>query len=238
MKISLIIPAYNEENRIEATLRAVDAYFAARDDKYEIIVVNDGSSDKTIEIAKKHAAESDAIRIVNYEKNFGKGYAVRQGVFVARGDYIAFSDADLSAPIEELPKLFDAIKDGYDIAIGSRAIDRSLLGTQQPWYRQIGGRGINLIIRMLAVPGIKDTQCGFKLFRGNVAREIFSRCFLNGWGFDVEALYLARRLGYTVAEVPVRWSHSEGSKIHPFSAGIGVVENLLQMRVHRYDIRK
>ena len=236
MKTSLIIPAYNEQGRIVSTLRTVDAYMSAQGGSYEIIVVDDGSTDGTLDIVKDLAAETGSIRVVSYEKNSGKGYAVRQGVFAARGDYIAFSDADLSAPIDELPKLFDAIKNGFDVAIGSRAVNRSLLGVHQPWYRELGGRGLNLIIQALAVPGIKDTQCGFKLFRGDVAREIFSKCFLDGWGFDVETLYLARRLGHTVAEIPVRWSHAAGSKIHPFSAGVRVIEDLIRLRLHKYSI--
>lgn len=196
--LSLIIPAFNEQSRIGATLKNVEAYLQMLGKPFEIIVVDDGSRDGTLEMLKERSSESGALRVVSYEKNRGKGYAVRQGVYAARGQYVAFSDADLSAPIEELTKLFAALENGYDIAIGSRAVKDSIIPVRQPFYREMGGRGLNLVVRALATPGIHDTQCGFKLFRGDVARDVFPRCFLNGWGFDVEVLYLARRLGYSI----------------------------------------
>lgn len=233
--LSVIIPAYNEESRLSSTLNTVDAYLSGLGKSYEIIVVNDGSSDNTQELLKEQLNKTTALRIISYENNCGKGYAVRQGVFASRGDYIMFSDADLSAPIDELPKLLSAIKDGYDVAIGSRAVKGAVIPVRQPLYRELGGKGLNLIIRTLAVPGIRDTQCGFKLFRGEVARKVFAMCFLNGWSFDVEVLYLSKRLGYTIAEIPVKWAHSEGSKLHPFTAGLKVVKDIIRLRLHHYD---
>ncbi|MHB9036545.1 MAG: dolichyl-phosphate beta-glucosyltransferase [Armatimonadota bacterium] len=236
--LSVIIPAYNEESRIVSTLGVVEAYLSSVGKPCEIIMVDDGSSDVTLQAARAKGDADGVIRIVTYQPNRGKGYAVRQGVYAARGEYIAFSDADLSAPIEQLGKLFDALEQGYDIAIGSRAAKGADIPIHQPFYREFGGKALNRIIQLLAVSGIKDTQCGFKLFRGNVARDIFSKCLLNGWGFDVEVLYLARRLGFTVAEVPVKWSHMEGSKIHPFRAAVRVIADVIAMRCHRYDLSR
>jgi len=232
--LSLVIPAYNEERRIGGNLALVEAYLSSLRQPCEVIVVDDGSTDVTLDIARKRARGTTALRIVTYKPNRGKGYALRQGMLAARGRLIAFSDADLSAPIDELAKLLSAIEDGYDIAIGSRAVKGAELMIHQPRYRELGGKLLNLAIRALAVPGIHDTQCGFKLFKGDAARSIFTRCFINGWACDVEALYLARRLGYRVAEIPVRWSHSADSKIRPFRAGFEVLRDTLRVRFHKY----
>jgi len=232
--LSLIIPAYNEDARVGSALETVEDYLNSTSYTYEIIAVDDGSSDNTREILLDCAARISSMRVVSYSPNQGKGYAVRQGVFAARGDYVAFSDADLSAPIDEMPKLLEAIHRGYDVAIGSRATRGSQLVVHQPRFRELGGRGLNLIIRALAVPGIHDTQCGFKLFTAEAAREVFSRSFVNGWGFDVELLYLARRFGYSVAEVPIRWAHAEGSKVRPFRAAVRIIRDVLAMRFHNY----
>lgn len=234
--LSVVIPAYNERGRIASTIQAVQDYLTDFGKSYEIIVVDDGSSDGTLEIVKEVASTQGTVRLINYGRNMGKGYAVRQGVYASRGDYVMFSDADLSAPIEELPKLFEALRQGYDIAIGSRAVKGAQLEIHQPLYRELGGKGLNLLIQALAVPGIKDTQCGFKLFRGEIAREIFAKSFLAGWGFDVEILYLARKQGYSISEVPVRWHHVDGSKIHPFRAGLRVLYDVLRVRMHKYGM--
>lgn len=235
-KLSLIVPVYNEQGRIEASLNTIVSYLNGLDVSHEIILVDDGSSDGTLDLVRKAVDAGGSVRIVSYKPNMGKGYAVRQGVFAARGDYIAFTDIDLSAPIDQLEKLSAAIKDGYDIAIGSRAVKGAQIPVHQPLYRELGGKTLNLLIRVLAVRGIKDTQCGFKLFRGVAARDIFSRCFINGWGFDVEVLYLARKLGYSVAEVPVKWSHMEGSKLHPFKGAMRVILDVVRMRFRQYGL--
>jgi len=231
--LSLIIPAYNEQNRIAETLRKVNEFISSLGRTYEIIVVDDGSKDSTLDVVGRVAGGLNT-RVISHKPNFGKGYAVREGVLASRGEYVAFSDADLSAPIEELTKLLDAVEDGADIAIGSRALSRSELMVHQPLYRELGGKGLNLIIRLLAVHGIHDTQCGFKLFKGDLARGLFSRCILNGWGFDVEVLYLGRRAGYRIDEIPVRWAHAEDSKIHPIRAGFQVLKDIARIRFHRY----
>lgn len=232
--LSLVIPAYNEESRIADTIARAVSFLETLGKSWELIVVDDGSTDDTLQGIRSSQTRSTQVRLVSYTPNRGKGYAVRQGVEASRGEYVAFSDADLSAPLEELPKLFNAMARGYDVVIGSRAVQGAHLGARQPRYRELGGKGLNLIIQALAVPGIRDTQCGFKLFRGDAAREIFSRCFVAGWGFDVEVLFLARRLGYTIAEVGVEWSHAEASKIHPFRAALRVIWDVLRVRAHRY----
>lgn len=232
--LSLVIPAYNEESRIADTVAQAVSYLETLGRSWELILVDDGSTDGTLQGIRGSQARSTQVRLVAYTPNRGKGFAVRQGVEASRGEYVAFSDADLSAPLDELSKLFDTMAKGYDVVIGSRAVKGAHLGARQPRYRELGGKGLNLVIQALAVPGIRDTQCGFKLFRGEVAREIFSKCFVAGWGFDVEVLFLARRLGYTVAEVGVKWSHAEGSKIHPFRAALRVIWDVLRVRAHRY----
>ena len=232
--LSLILPAYNEQARIGTTLAAVEGYLQSLGESFEIIAVDDGSTDATLSALRECAADSDVLRIISYEGNAGKGHAVRQGVFAARGEYVAFTDVDLSAPIEEMSKLFAALDKGYDIAIGSRAVKEAIIPVHQPLHRELGGKGLNLVIRALAVPGIHDTQCGFKLFRGDVAREIFAKCFINGWGFDIEVLYLARKMGYSIAEVGVQWSHAEGSKLQPLRAGLQVLKDIFRIRTHYY----
>lgn len=232
--LSLIIPAYNEEDRIKPSIERVLDYVASLGQQCEVIIVDDGSTDSTLQITNEAAASSSVLRVVTYPKNMGKGYAVRRGVAESRGQLVGFTDADLSAPIEEMDKLIAAMEGGVDAAIGSRAIKGAVIPKHQPFYRELGGKGLNLIIRTLAVRGIHDTQCGFKLFTGELARDVFSRCFLDGWGFDVEVLYLSKKVGYYIKEVPVVWSHSEGSKIHPFSAAVKIIIDLVRMRLHRY----
>lgn len=233
--LSLVIPAYNEEARMARTLEVVSAYLDSLGKSWEIIVVDDGSTDGTLRVLQQSMSES--VRVISREVNRGKGYTVREGMLAAKGVYVGFSDADLSAPIDELAKLIEAMERGYDVAIGSRAVAGAIIPVHQPLYRELGGKGLNLLIRLLAVPGIHDTQCGFKLFTSESAREVFSRCFIDGWGFDVEALYLARRLGYTIAEIGVRWSHAEGSKLRPFRGAMRVLYDILRMRAHHYDLR-
>ena len=234
--LSIIVPAYNEERRIGSSVETILCYAGSLGEPCEVIVVDDGSTDGTLGILRESAAVFADVRIVTYDRNAGKGYAVRQGIFASRGDYILFSDADLSAPIDELPKLFAALKDGYDVAVGSRAAKGSIISVHQPFYRELGGQSLNRIIQLLAVPGIHDTQCGFKLFRGSVAREVFSKCFVKGWSFDIEVLYLSRLLGYSIAEVPVKWAHNEGSKLNPVRAGLRMIADIICIRRHSYDL--
>lgn len=213
--ISVIIPAYNEQSRLPETLRRIEEYFRTADwDFHEIIVVDDGSKDGTAEAAQAVAATNGNVQVLRNPGNRGKGYSVRHGMLKAQGDWRLFSDADLSAPIEELEKLRCAVTAGKcDVAIGSRAIDRSLIGVHQPGFRESMGRFFNVVMRVITGLAIADTQCGFKLFRGDVAEAVFSRQRLERFGFDAEVLFIAQKLGYRIAEVPVRWNHVEGSKV-------------------------
>jgi len=234
--LSLIIPAYNEKARIVSTVVTVQDYLGTIGKPYEIIVVDDGSLDESRDVLARKLSGVAGVRVISYQPNAGKGYAVRQGMLASRGEYAAFSDVDLSAPIEELDKLFAALDQGSDVAIGSRAVKGSELIVHQPLYRELGGKILKRIIGLVAVGDINDTQCGFKLFRGEVARAVFAKCMVNGWGFDVEALYLARRMGYRIAEVPVRWSHSADSRIRPLQAGLQVLRDTLRIRLHDYRL--
>jgi len=211
--ISIIIPAYNEEKRLPATLERVRDYLCRAEwEFWEVIVVDDGSKDATGDVARRARA-----RVLANPGNRGKGYAVRHGMLEAKGDWALFSDADLSAPIEELDKLWNAAeRENAAVAIGSRAIDRSLIGVRQPRFREDIGRFFNLLMRAVTGLPFHDTQCGFKLFAAGAAREIFSRQRLDGFGFDVEVLYIARHLGYKCLEVPVRWNDVAGTKVSPW----------------------
>lgn len=213
--ISIIVPAYNEEIRLPETIRAMENYF--RDHAWafhEIVIVDDGSKDKTAAIADNFAKSNPHIRVLRNPGNRGKGYSVRHGMLKARGEWRLFSDADLSTPIEELDKLWAVMeRDHADVAIGSRALDPSLIGIHQPGFRETAGKLFNVVMRITIGLPIADTQCGFKLFRGSLVEDIFSRQMLEGFGFDVEVLFIAKRLGYKIAEVPVRWNHAEGSKV-------------------------
>jgi glycosyltransferase involved in cell wall biosynthesis len=203
----------------------------------EILVVNDGSSDDTFEIARVTASglEDEGLRVTVLDngRNRGKGYSVRHGVTESRYAWVLVTDADLSAPIEEYAKLFTAVEEqGCDVAIGSRAVDRSLIGVHQSPFREMMGRVFNFAVRIGAGLPFKDTQCGFKLFSDKAARDVFSRQQLEGFGFDVEVLYLAAQLGYKTAEVPVRWNHCEGTKVRMFSGADAFIDIL---RVRKND---
>ena len=213
--ISIIIPAYNEEKRLPATLRTVKAYLEAASWEFsEIVVVDDGSRDGTVEVARKAG-----MRLLRNPGNRGKGYSVRHGMLDAQGDWVLFSDADLSTPIEELDKLWTAVeRERAQAAIGSRDLDRSLIGVRQPLFREFGGRFFNLVIRLITGLPFHDTQCGFKLFEGAAAREIFGRQRVERFGFDVEVLFIAQRLGYRTLEVPVRWNDVAGTKVSMLGA--------------------
>jgi dolichyl-phosphate beta-glucosyltransferase len=207
-----VIPAYNEADRLEGSLSAIGDYLRGRFDAFELIVVDDGSEDRTPAIVESYARGHAGVRLVSYQPNRGKGHAVRAGILQARGELVLFSDADLATPIEEIEGLLARLHAGSDVAIGSRAVPGTSLVVRQPWYRELAGRCFNLLAQRVT-PGIRDTQCGFKLFRRDAAHDIFSRSREDGFGFDAEALHIAIRRGYRIDEVPVRWSHREGSKV-------------------------
>ena len=213
--ISIVIPSYNEESRLPATLKSVSAYLAQGQWEFaEVIIVDDGSKDGTAAMAR-----AAGVRVLENPGNRGKGYSVRHGMLEAEGAWILFSDADLSAPIDDLEKLWAAAgREKAPVAIGSRSLDRSLIGTHQPFLRELGGRFFNIVMRLVTGLPFGDTQCGFKLFERSAAREIFSRQRLDGFGFDVEVLYIAQLLGYRVADVPVRWNDVPGTKVSMLKA--------------------
>jgi dolichyl-phosphate beta-glucosyltransferase len=235
MYLSVIIPAYNEEDRLLETLTATASFFNSKfPENYEILVVDDGSTDKTAQVANSFSQQNNQIvQVLNYGGNRGKGYAVRYGMLRGKGDWRLFCDADLSTPVEEFDVLVNAMSaTNAQIGIGSRPLKQSQLLVRQPLWREMLGRGFNKVVQ-LAVPGIDDTQCGFKLFSAAASQDIFSKCRLDGFAFDVESLYVARKIGYNIAEVPIRWAHKEGSKVNMLRDGIKSVMDLTKIyRMH------
>ena len=230
MTYSIVIPAYNESSRIRPTLDELLRYSHERGWDVEILVVDDGSRDDTREIVNEYNRAHPQIQLVENPGNRGKGYSVRNGMLHAQGSICLFTDADLSSPIEEAEKLFDAIAAGADIAIGSRWLRADLQTERQPLYRQLFGRIFNLVLRIFLGLNFVDTQCGFKAFRRQAAQSIFPLQRIERWGFDPEILFLARRMGFTVKEVPVVWAHSEGTRLHPFRDGIRMFGEVLKIR--------
>jgi dolichyl-phosphate beta-glucosyltransferase len=233
--ISIVIPAYNEEKRLPATLDSVLSYLRARNwAATEVLVVDDGSSDGTAGLVEKMRSSCPELRLVKNPGNRGKGYSVRHGMLEARHDWILFSDADLAAPIEELDKLIGAAAEKkVEVAIGSRALDRKLIEVHESRFREFAGICFNRLVRMVAGLKLWDTQCGFKLFQRDAAREIFRRQRLDGFGFDVEVLVIAQTLGYRTVEVPVRWRHGEGTKVRMLDDSLRMFADVFQVRWNR-----
>jgi glycosyltransferase involved in cell wall biosynthesis len=213
--ISIIVPAYNEQARLPETIRRIQTYLSGSEWIFhEIVIVDDGSTDRTVEVASAFVEENSNVRVLRNPGNHGKGYSVRHGMLEARGEWRLFTDADLSAPIEEIERLWAAMKrDDSQVAIGSRALDRSLIGVHQPGMRESAGKIFNAVMRRVVGLPIADTQCGFKLFQGAASLEIFRRQTQERFGFDVEILFIAKKHGYGISEVPVRWNHVDGSKV-------------------------
>jgi dolichyl-phosphate beta-glucosyltransferase len=235
IELSVVVPAFNESARIGASLQKICRYLSAKGMGFEIIVVDDGSTDDTAEKVRTAAAGDCAIRLVSYAPNRGKGRAVKTGMLTSRGRRVLMTDADLSAPIEDLHLLSDAMEDGCEVAIGSRGHKDSIITTHQPLYRELGGKMVGLAIRTLAVRGIKDSQCGFKLFDGDFARRLFEKSVIDGYACDVEALYLAARMGGRIREVAIHWGHCEGSKVRPFADAIGILGDICRILLTRYQ---
>jgi len=225
-----VLPAYNESERVASTLEKILAHSEQRGWKTEVIVVNDGSSDDTARLVSGYAARHPGVRLLDNPGNRGKGYSVRNGMLHATGDILLFSDADLSSPIVEADKLFAAIAAGADVAIGSRWLKAELQTKRQPLHRQVFGRAFNLALRIVLGLNFKDTQCGFKAFTRDAAQKLFTLQKIERWGFDPELLYLARTLHLKVVEVPVTWSHREGTRINPLRDGIRMLGEMLTIR--------
>jgi len=229
MNISVVIPAYNEESRLGATLDRVLAYMQEKGHEHEIIVVNDGSRDGTAAIAGRYTDRG--VRLLENPGNRGKGYSVRHGMLEASRDLVLFSDADLSTPIEEADRLAAPVLEGRaEVAIGSRAVTGANVEVSQPFYRVAMGKIFNRFVRVIALGGIADTQCGFKLFTRDAARAVFSKQRFEGFSFDVEVLFIARKLGYRIAEVPVRWLNSPDTKVSAVRDSIAMFVDLFRVR--------
>ena len=227
--VSIVVPAFNEAARIGNSIEKIVAYAEQSPLSLDVLVIDDGSSDSTPDIVRRY--ESKSVRLIRNGENHGKGYSVRQGVLNATGTYVVFTDADLSAPIDELQKLFDvAVHENADIVIGSRAVDRRYIEKHQSAGRELGGIVFNRVVRLLLGLDLHDTQCGFKLFQRERTRSIFEKQTILGFGFDPEILFLSARAGLKIREVPVRWSHAEGSKIHFLTDGMRMFTDLLQIR--------
>lgn len=241
-RLSIVIPAYNEVERLPPSLQRIVDFLHDRQIDAELLVVDDGSTDGTAAAAGALLAPlGERGRVLCNPRNLGKGASVRLGMLTARGARVLFSDADLSAPIEELDKLERALDAGAGIAIGSRAVDRHLIEGRQPWHRDVMGRVFNLVAQVCAVPGIRDTQCGFKLFAAETVVPIFTRTRIDRFGFDIEVLALARRLGVRVAEVPVRWRDSAGSRVTLAQGARAFLDPLrvrLGIALGRYHLRQ
>ena len=230
--LSIIIPVYNEENRIGESLLKIKAYLDARDADCEIIVVDDGSTDNTRQVAADYKSEIANLKIISYPVNKGKGYALRQGVFASKGDAVLLTDADLSTPIDELARLLPLITgQEYDVVIGSRALNASEIIKKQPWWRQGMGKTFNRIVKLLVLDGFNDTQCGFKLFSGAAAGVLFKHARVNRFAYDVEILALAKKNGYRISEMPVRWINSPESKVNPIFDSLQMLFDLIKIRM-------
>lgn len=244
-EFSIIIPAYNEEKRLPRALARIDQYFSAPPAsiaKLEIIVVDDGSTDGTTRVAEEWSRKISTLRIVSNGGNRGKGYSVRHGMLEARGRIALFTDADLSSPIEEFPKLLAAISAGNDVAIGSRAVDRSLIEVHQSAYRELAGIVFNEFVRLFTGLALQDTQCGFKAFLRAPARVVFEQQRIERFGFDPEILFLAKRHGLSVAEIPVRWAHDPATKVHVLRDSLLMFGDLVYIRwnwmLGRYPVQE
>ena len=233
VSLSIVVPAYNESVRLGTTLPKILEYLSDNVPESEVIVVDDGSTDNTAATAREILSAVKRVRtsVLSYQQNLGKGRAVRLGLLASRGEVALFSDADLSTPITETPKLVEPIVRGdCDLAFGSRALDRNLIGVHQPWRREQGGRVFNLVVRLATGLPFWDTQCGFKAFRMSVCRPIIEGATVDRFGFDVELLFIAHRAGLRLREVPVRWDHYEGSKVNVASDSVKMLGEVALIR--------
>jgi len=226
MKISFIIPVFNESDRIENSLQIALNYLPNNFENFELIVVDDGSSDNTCDIVKKY----NNVKLIELGQNLGKGAAVRAGMLEADGNIRIFSDADFSTPITEIPKVIEHLNNDYDVFIGSRALDHSLVKKHQPFYREFMGKVFNKVVQIFILWGIKDTQCGFKAFKGNVANKIFQHTVFNGFSFDVEVLYLARKFGFKICEVPIIWYNDDRTKVSAINDAIKMFVDIFKIK--------
>lgn len=238
LNLSIVIPAYNEANRLPTSLDTILKFVEQLNQSVEVIVVDDGSCDQTVEVARQQQKKFDAFHVVTQTRNQGKGAAVKKGIECARGEWILFTDADLSTPITEYHQLAAAIRQGADIAIASRDLPGAQVSPPQPFYRELMGKTFNKLVQLIVLPGIQDTQCGFKLFRQATAKQIIAYQTIKRFGFDVELLYIARCLGARIAEIPVRWHDVLGSKVSPVKDAGQMFVDLFRIRWrHRHLVK-
>jgi dolichyl-phosphate beta-glucosyltransferase len=229
--LSVVVPCYNEENRLPRTVERIEEYFAGKRVDHELILVDDGSADATRSVMDAAAKTHASVKVEALPQNRGKGRALAVGVQAASGDPILVTDADLSTPIEEVEKLQAALNAGAGVAIGSRALRGSRVEVSQPLYRVLMGKGFNLIVQAVLLPGIWDTQCGFKLFRADVAHRVFGDLVTDGFGYDPEVLYRARQQGVKIVEVPVVWRNSAPTKVSPIKSSLDMLKHVIRLRV-------
>jgi glycosyltransferase involved in cell wall biosynthesis len=233
--LTIVIPAFNEAQRIGASLARILAYIQSKSFGTEVIAVDDGSTDATAQLLQEFAERLPGARVLRHEPNRGKGFSVRRGVLEASGEYVLFTDADLSSPIEEADKLLTALEVQHaDAAIGSRALNRKLIGVRQPWRREYGGRVFNLLVRAFTGLPLADTQCGFKMFRRATTRRAFELQTVNGFGFDPELLFIIDRQGGKILEIPVRWDDNPATKVHLLHDSTRMIFELALLRWHAW----
>ena len=232
--LSIVIPAYNEEKRIGRTLEEIMSYLKTKGYEYEIIVIDDGSTDSTREIIRKFEGKDSRLRVIENRIGKGKGYSVRRGMLETRGKFALFSDADLSTPIEEIEKLIYWLEDGYDVAIGSRGLKDSRVEIHQSFLREGMGKIFNKIMNLIVFTGFKDTQCGFKCFKRHVVNKVFSKQRINGFAFDVENILIAMQHGFRIKEVPVRWLNSPYSKVSVMRDPVIMLYDLFKIRFNNF----
>ncbi len=232
-ELSIVIPCYNEEERLPRTIEQIERYLEGKDLSYELILVDDGSTDGTRMIMDAAAERNRFVRLEALPRNRGKGRALAEGVAVARGSRILITDADLSTPIEEIEKLRTELDKGAGVAIGSRALRASRVEVSQPIYRVLMGKAFNLLVQGVLLPGIWDTQCGFKLFRADIAHEAFADLTTDGFGYDPEVLYRVKKSGVKIAEVPVVWRNSAPTKVSPIKSSFDMFKHVVRVRFRR-----
>lgn len=231
INISVIIPTYNEEVLIQDTLERTAAFLQGKYDFYEIIITDDGSLDSTLNIVQTLARKNPHIKVLSSNQNHGKGYAVRQGMLQAKGDYVFFMDADLSTPLDEIPNLLDGMnRENADVGIGSRALTESRLVKPQNFLRQSMGKIFNILFQIVLMRGIKDSQCGFKCFRRESIKSIFNQAVISGFCFDAEILFIARKRGFLILELPVKWINCEDSRVSIISSSAHMLLDIFNIR--------
>lgn len=213
------------------TLGRISAYLSTKDFSYEIIVVDDGSTDNTLQMIENYAGSDSHVVVLKNQHNSGKGYSVRKGMLSAQGEYIFFTDADLSTPVEEIEKCLPRLMNDYDVVIGSRSMPGADIIVHQPWYREKMGKIFNFMVNALLLNGIVDTQCGFKGFKRDAARTVFNKCKIDGFSFDVEALYLSRKYNFKIKEIPIRWENSTLSKVSPIKHSFQMFKDLIGIKI-------